>query len=184
MTDSDRRWRTTTRRSALGLMSVGAAFFATETLGFTQLSADRGVNVAVANDLNAALIIEAADDFNNLGSDGEELEDGDFTDNVFIRFENNTDSQIIVGDPEDVDDTGTISNEGGDFDVNNENVNGGALGVDDSNFNFELPSEGDFVDIEVTNETDETISLTLEINGGEIGDATISLTRDFDIDLS
>ena len=183
MTDETRNL--VTRRSALGLMGIGAVGVASETLGFTQLSADRGVNVAVADDLNAALTIEAADDSNNLGSDGEELEDGTFTDEVFIRFENNTDSEISVGDPTDsVDDTGNISS-GGDFSVSEDDTSGNSeLDVDGPDFNFKLPGEGDFVDIEVTNEAGENISLTLEINGGEIGDATISLTRDFDINSS
>ena len=181
--NEDKRKRYT-RRGAIGLMGVGAVGVASETLGFTNLTARRGVNVGVEGDLNADLIIEAADDQVNLGGDGEELGTSTFDDEVFIRFENNTtDREISVGDPTDgsADDTGTISdNNFNNFSVNDVDED---VQVDDPNFNFELSDSGDSVDIKVTNDTaDKTISLTLEIDGGEIGDTIISLTRDFDID--
>ena len=183
MTDSNERWRTTTRRSALGLMSVGAAFFATETLGFTQLSADRGVNVAVADDLNAALIIEAANDSTDLGNSGEVLEDGDFTDNVFIRFENNTgddDREITLGD-----DDGEISGDDADNITVSDKTNDD-LNVSGRNFGFTLTDNEDFVEIEVAEDdsSEDKLDLTLELNNVDIGGATVTLTRDFEIDVT
>ena len=120
MTDSDRRWRTTTRRSALGLMSVGAAFFATETLGFTQLSADRGVNVAVANDLDAVLRIAVQE-----GQDGdfdEELTDEPFSGDTNVEFVNQSET-AIDGDSDDgltVEIDATDSDDGTSLEISDE----------------------------------------------------------------
>ena len=141
MTDSDERWRTTTRRSALGLMSVGAAFFATETLGFTQLSADRGVNVAVADDLNAVLQI-AVDEGQDDEFD-EELTDEPFTGDTNVEFVNQSET-AIDGDSDDgltVEIDATDPDDGTSLDISNEE-------------NFDITGETDATEDIVTATTD------------------------------
>ena len=46
--------RRCTRRGALVLIGIGGGILAVETDAFTRLSADRGVNVSVTNDEDAA----------------------------------------------------------------------------------------------------------------------------------
>ena len=175
MTDSDRRWRTTTRRSALGLMSVGAALFATETLGFTQLSADRGVNVAVANDLDAVLRI--AVDENNDGEFNEELGGGTFDGDRFVQFKNDSSEEISS-----LELTITKTDDGGSVDINNES--GETFGFDDTldeenesiTESASLDSgEESVIEISPSGENTLEFDLTAEFNG-----TTLSLTREAD----
>jgi hypothetical protein len=58
----DRDWRQYTRRGALGLMGLGGLAVASETLGFSTVTSDRGVALTVANDDSAALQIEGKPD--------------------------------------------------------------------------------------------------------------------------
>ena len=185
MTDSDRRWRTTTRRSALGLMSVGAAFFATETLGFTQLSADRGVNVAVADDDEAGFAITVSEDdnsFNDTFADKEE-----FDDNAFIQFENQTSSSITVDDgnaqivdqnDQNVEDDITIideSNGNGSIDI---------VDQDNNTFDISLPDEDDsaVLKVELDASANPPLNLRLDIDPADVGGAKVTLQRDFIIE--
>jgi len=50
-----------TRRGAVGLMGVGGALAVTETFGFTQLTADRGVGITVSGDDASGFEITTAD---------------------------------------------------------------------------------------------------------------------------
>ena len=174
MTDSDRRWRTTTRRSALGLMSVGAAFFATETLGFTQLSADRGVNVAVADDLNAALRIgvDESDD----GNFSTELGGGTFNGDQFVQFKNDSSEEISS-----LELTITKTDDGGSVDI--DDVSGQEFGFSENTLDDDDRSitesasldSGEESVIEISPSGGNTLEfdLTAEFNG-----TTLSLTRE------
>ena len=159
MTDSDRRWRTTTRRSALGLMSVGAAFFATETLGFTQLSADRGVNVAVADDLNAVLRIGV--DEGQDGTFNAELTDEPFSGDTNVEFVNQSET-AIDGDSDDgltVEIDATDSDDGTSLDISNEE-------------NFDITDGTDATENIVTATTD------LEAENGNVNRAVLGFNPD------
>ena len=182
MTDSDRRWRTTTRRSALGLMSVGAAFVATETLGFTQLSADRGVNVAVAGDDEAVIAVTGEE-----GSDGadplSDFEGGGATDinegePFTLEITNNSDEQlegddliiIIEVTDEDVAEDITIEADSkGDFDVNS--IDSAEFSDTDDEEEFELDGKLG------------TNSVTIEFEPVDSTEADNSLTFKFDFDI-
>ena len=177
MTDSDGRWRTTTRRSALGLMSVGAAFFATETLGFTQLSADRGVNVAVADDTDAALRIGV--DENSDGDFNEEL-DGTFDGNQFVQFRNDSSEEISSLD---LTIENTNAGDTAEVDINDSNEGEEQFGFDgvtleenesETGTIENLSGGGDAI-IEISPSGDNTLEfdLTAEFNG-----TTLSLTRE------
>ena len=180
MSDEERDLRKYSRRSAIGLMGVGGGLAATETLGFTNLTADRGVNIGVADDLNSDLIIEASDD-DDFDNETGELGDTVYAENVFIRFEHNAGTDVSI-DSEDGSISGRNETESGDFTVSSSDTSSEAdLSISDPKFSFNLPEEGDFVTIEVTNDSDETIDLSLGITDAEINGTTISLTRDFDV---
>lgn len=83
--DSD--LRSYTRRGALGLMGAGGVLAATETLGFTQLTADRGVGVSVGSDDEAGVkIVDNSDDT--------KITQDSFSDPAEIKFKNNTSTDI------------------------------------------------------------------------------------------
>lgn len=63
MSDDTNR-RRYTRRGALGLMGVGGVIMASETLGFTTLTAERDTNIAVKSDAHSALKLWDSDDGN------------------------------------------------------------------------------------------------------------------------
>ena len=184
MTDSDGRWRTTTRRSALGLMSVGAAFFATETLGFTQLSADRGVNVAVADDDEAVIAVTGEEDSKDAdplsdfeGGDATNIDEGDpFT----LEITNNSDEQLEDDDliitievtDNEVDGDITIEADGNeDFNVNGEN-----------SFDFTDTDDGPG-EFELDGTLGTGHSVTIKFEPVEGTDASNSLTFEFDFDI-
>jgi hypothetical protein len=84
----DRDLRTYTRRGALGLMGAGGVFAATETFGFTELTADRGVGVSVGDDADAGVkIVDNSDDPGP-------ITDATFTGAAEIKFINDTQSDI------------------------------------------------------------------------------------------
>ena len=98
MSDEERDLRKYSRRSAIGLMGVGGGLAATETLGFTNLTADRGVDVDVENDLNADLKIAGEDDAGD--RDETELENFDgespATPDLVITFKNNAGGGVEI----------------------------------------------------------------------------------------
>ena len=181
MTDSDRRWRTTTRRSALGLMSVGAAFFATETLGFTQLSADRGVNVAVADDLNAVLGLEGDSSDGDVDEEplsdleGENIE-GDltitFTNQSDVTLESSSDDLIVT-----IEETGNSSGlavtETSGFD-SEDDIEAGEEKT--YNIDEDLSTNDDASIVLENNDTENaTIDVTVD---AEFNGTTLNLTRE------
>ena len=171
MTDETRNL--VTRRSALGLMGIGAVGVASETLGFTQLSADRGVNVAVADDTDAALRIGVNDsDDGNFDNELDSTFDGD----QFVQFRNDSSEEISS-----LELTITKTDDGGSVDI--DDVSGQEFGfsgntLDDGNrFITESASldSGEESVIEISPSGDNTLEfdLTAEFNG-----TTLSLTRE------
>ena len=131
MSDEERALRKYSRRSAIGLMGIGAVGVASETLGFTQLSADRGVNVAVADDADGVLGVRADET-----KDGDNREDIDGTfddppiDLVFINQSNQTISrgdltvEISTEDNVDVTISDADNRDNGDFDNTDVTISG------------------------------------------------------------
>ena len=133
--------------------------------------------------LYAALIIEAADDSEDLGGDGEELGTTTYDDEVFIRFENNAgDGREIVLDSDDGEISGDDSDE-----ITVSNEDNGDPTVNDPNFEFTLSNDGKSVEIKVAEDgtsKEELNDLTLELNNVDIGGTTVTLTRDFEINVT
>ena len=92
MSDGDRDLRKYSRRSAIGLMGVGGGLAATETLGFTNLTAGRGVEVAVDGDDDA--VLRVVDEGNGIPLQDQEP----FDNKVEIKFENESNTGINSND--------------------------------------------------------------------------------------
>ena len=160
----ERDLRKYSRRAAIGLMGVGGGLAATETLGFTNLTADRGVNVGVVTDdnENATLRITADDDT---------IAGETFDDSVQIDIENNSGSELTA---EDDDLVVTVDAD--------EIVDGEELDVTSDNFDDEdttISEESDSITLELITDTgeSETASFALETqdSGGEV---TVDITFD------
>lgn len=91
----DRDWRQYTRRSAMGLMGLGAGLATTETLGFTQLTAGRGVDLNIADDSNALLSIQGDGDS---GGSGNLENKSPFDEPLTITFNNQAGTDINTDD--------------------------------------------------------------------------------------
>ena len=119
MSDEERDLRKYSRRSAIGLMGVGGGLAATETLGFTNLTADRGVDLSVEDDTNATLKITVSGG----DEDGNALDNKpEYTDPLTVEFENTGSTEITLDTVEATDtngDTG-ISSDFNDEEVLNE----------------------------------------------------------------
>jgi hypothetical protein len=89
--DGDAGWRYT-RRGALGLMGAGAVGVGLETVGFTNLTAGRGVGIGVSDDTNAKLQVTVSGG----SEDGNALSNStDYTDPLDVEFKN-TDSSLSI----------------------------------------------------------------------------------------
>ena len=170
----DRDWREYTRRGALGLMGVGGLAVATETMGITQLTADRGVGVSVEDDANAGVKIVNDND----GSTP--IENTTFDGSALIRFENDTSRSIdniicsLTGDTSNVNFTGSK-----DFGTSGELVQAEV-------------SSSNFVVLEVNNMTTDatdggsTESPNLEVDilfgADTVADTSLNLSRTITID--
>lgn len=95
MSDGDSHLRKYSRRSAIGLMAIGGGLTATETLGFTRLTADRAISISVANDRNASLRITVEE--GQSGGYEDTLTDEPFSGNSNVKFENAGNSDITSG---------------------------------------------------------------------------------------
>ena len=163
------------RRSALGLMGIGAVGVASETLGFTNVTAGRGVNIGVEDDPDATFKIEDDD------SPGTAINDADFSDRADILFENTSSNGVTIDFDGEVtgDDAGdiTLSDEG------NINIT--------NNTSFEVENDltdGDTAVLGIDNDTtgggeeEETLeNLTVSIDA-DINGTSISVERDISID--
>jgi hypothetical protein len=95
MSDGDSDLRKYSRRSAIGLMGIGGGLAATETLGFTRLTADRALSISIANDKNASLRITVEE--GQSGGYDDTLTDEPFSGNSNVKFENAGNSDITSG---------------------------------------------------------------------------------------
>ena len=168
------------RRSALGLMGIGAVGVASETLGFTQLSADRGVNVAVANDLNAVLGLEGNSSDDTVDGDPlSNLEEENIEDDLTITFTNQSDvtlestSDLIVTIDETGGDSELTVTETLSFD-SDEDITAG--GEETYNIDEDLNTNDDASIVLENNDTeDATIDVTVD---AEFNGTTLNLTRE------
>ena len=153
----DRDLQKYTRRSALGLMTVGGGLVASETWGFTNLTAGRGVKLNVDNDLNAVLGIVA---------DGKQIADNQFTSPVTIDFMNRSNETIAI----DVEVT----------EQNGEQITVEGFG---STKKFSNRSESFTTDIysskslEITVEEAATTDISLTVTSAEFGGVSVELQR-------
>ena len=171
MSDEERDLRKYSRRSAIGLMGVGGGLAATETLGFTNLTADRGVDVDVVGDDEAVLRIVGNGGVNTDGESNtdEPLEDPEsFDEELQIEFENQSDTDI-EGEDGDGDLEVTIDNQEdseGVIEVTGFGETDTQISVDESdNFQTGLPAS-------------ETENLTIAMEADDGSDAIINVTVD------
>jgi len=158
--DSD--LRSYTRRGALGLMGAGGVLAATETLGFSNLTRDRNLNIAVTNDLNSLLKVYVEDE----AIDGQTLN----KESVTVYFENQSDIDLksIV-----IDITSSV-----------DSVEYDPSFPDDSNpFNTDL-SRGSEKSIQISTTNSGIVDITLDISSDTLPELSIELSRDFHIDNS
>jgi hypothetical protein len=76
-------------------MGIGGGLAATETLGFTRLTADRALSISIANDKNASLRITVEE--GQSGGYDDTLTDEPFSGNSNVKFENAGNSDITSG---------------------------------------------------------------------------------------
>ena len=162
-------WRRYSRRGALGLMGVGGIAVVSETMGFTDVSRGRGVNIGVDEDDEAILQIVA-----DPGGKDTVLTDSDaqpFGPSLDIEITNNAAEMIDISS---VESDADVSN---DFDSDSE----GSLNQDESTtvtFENETENEQDS-DIEI----EADVGTNLKIERSDIDFRAIdSLTLDSDPD--
>ncbi len=163
--DSD--LRSYTRRGALGLMGAGGVLAATETLGFSNFTRDRNLNIAVTNDINSLLKVYVENNSTNEAIDGQRLTQESAT----VSFKNQSDVELK-------DIKIAISNSGG------APVEYNSSFTDNSNpFQTDL-SPGSTRSIEILTMSSGTADITLDISTDTLPDLSIELSRDFHIDNS
>ena len=167
MSDEERDLRKYSRRSAIGLMGVGGGLAATETLGFTNLTADRGVNVGVVTDDDENATLRITDDTDD--TDGDPIAGKTFDDSVQIDIKNNSGSELTAEDDDLVVtvDADTIDDEeldvtSGDFDDD------GTISNGSGSITLELKTD---------TEDRETVSFTLATQDSG-GDVTVDIRFD------
>ena len=168
----ERDLRKYSRRAAIGLMGVGGGLAATETLGFTNLTAGRGVNVDVVGDDEAVLRIVGTGGVNTDGGSNtdEPLEDpGSFDEELRIDFENQSDTEI-EGDDGNGDLEVTIDNQEDSEGV----IEVTGFGETDTQIN--VAERDTFQTGLPTSETEDLTIAMQETDGSE--DATITVTVD------
>ena len=168
MSDEERDLRKYSRRSAIGLMGVGGGLAATETLGFTNVTAGRDAFIGIDDDDNA--ILESTGSSTSDGDvDGDPLsglESTTIDDDLTIEFTNRS--------------TVTLDSGSDNLTVTISETNGEELDVT-STTNFDSKSdisgnEEETYDISDNLDTDDSASITLENNDG--GTATIDVDVD------
>jgi len=165
----DRDLRTYTRRGALALMGVGGLVGASETLGFSNATSSRGLNLGVSSDDNAVLTITATPDDGTGTEDTLDAfsDDSPATPPVEVSFTNETDAPT--------------ERAGLDVEVTGGTIDQSPDGSD--TFTTELSANGENDDTEtiiVDNDTGGTESATIDINNAVFTNGTsISLSRSF-----
>lgn len=157
--DDDQDLLTYSRRSALGIMAVGAGLVASDTLGFTNLTVRRGVKLNVDNDLNAVLEITA---------NGERITDNTFDSPVNIDFTNNSNEAIDIN----VDVT---ENNGVDISVDGFDDNT-SFNSSTESFNAKI-NNGSTESLEITVEESNSTDLSIEVASAKFGGVSVDLTR-------
>ena len=165
MSDEERDLRKYSRRSAIGLMGVGGGLAATETLGFTNLTAGRDAFIGIDGDGDAILESTGSSDGGVTDEPLSELEGVTVDDDLTIEFTNRSTVTLEAGSD---DLTVTIDETG------NDDLAVSTAGFDsDSDIN----AEGDETyKIDEDLNTNDDASITLENNDG--GTATIDVTVD------
>jgi len=140
MSDGD-GWRQYSRRGALGLMGVGGGLVVTETLGFTDVTRGRGVNVGVSEDTDALLGIEVVESGDN---DGPLDDDTNYGTPLTLEFEDRSNEEITITSIDLPD----------------------GLDSEDSDGNIDL-SDTETTDIELDDEAEVTGDITIEADIGD-----------------
>ena len=167
MSDEERDLRKYSRRSAIGLMGVGGGLAATETLGFTNLTAGRGVNVGVVTDDDDNAILRITDE-----NDDEQIAEKTFGDSVQIDIENNSGSELSA-DSDDlvvtVDATDVTGEESLDVGVDSDDFTGGGTITEDT--------DTIVLELDTNIPGSETASFTMETQDSS-GEVTVDITFD------
>ena len=190
----ERDLRKYSRRAAIGLMGVGGGLAATETLGFTNVTADRGTTLRFADDDEAAfrIIANDANDEDEPIQEGGDTDKKTFDENLELKFENQLGADIKEGDLEiriqNTDDDTAVTEEdntgfnksSGDFPLE---------GSDDNSATFESSksiSSGESLSIEIgTQDNNKIEDVELEVVRVETKNQEAILTnliRVFDLD--
>ena len=160
--NEDKRKRYT-RRGAIGLMGVGAVGVVSETLGFTNLTAGRGVDIDVVTDDNENAILRIIDN-----DDGQPIAGKTFGDSVQIDIENNSGSELSAGDLVVTVDATDVTGE--DLEVSSDDFTDGGT-ITKVSDPIELKLEAGISD-------SNTASFTLETTEDSGGDVTVNITFD------
>jgi len=162
--DSD--LRSYTRRGALGLMGAGGVLAATETLGFSNFTRDRNLNIAVTNDLNSLLKVSVENESTSI--DGQTLDQESAT----VYFENQSDIELNTIEID-------ISNSGGGSVKYDPSFSG-----DSNPFTIDSLPSGHRENITISTQSSGIADITLDISTDTLPDLSIELSRDFHIDNS
>ncbi|TKX40013.1 hypothetical protein [Halorubrum sp. CGM4_25_10-8A] len=161
--DSD--LRSYTRRGALGLMGAGGVLAATETLGFSNFTRDRNLNIAVTNDLNSLLKVYVE----NEAIDGQTLN----KESVTVYFENQSDIELT------------------DIEIDISNSGGGSVeyypsfsDATDPLFTISSLSPNATENITISTQSSGTADITLDVSSDTLPELSIELSRGFHIDNS
>jgi len=163
--DSD--LRSYTRRGALGLMGAGGVLAATETLGFSNLTRDRNLNIAVTNDLNSLLKVYVENE--NTIIDRQRIDQKSVT----VYFENQSDIDLKSINV-------IITHSGVKVDYT---LSDGFSGENNS-FILDSLSSGHTENITISTQSSGTADITLDISSDTLPELSIELERDFTINNS
>ncbi|MDB9234428.1 hypothetical protein [Halorubrum ezzemoulense] len=187
----DRDWRQYTRRGALGLMGLGGLAVASETLGFSTVTSDRGVSLTVASDDSAALQIEGTDEsgttdiLENFGPENAAVPalDIDFTNdsgsdasklNVTVSVASDSNSGVEI-DEMDFGDTSDVSVSPGDSYDGETNLNSGntaTLSIDNPILDTDDTDNGQ-AEIDLSVSANFVNGISLSLNRGTIIDTPV-----------
>ena len=173
MMGDDEQWQTT-RRGAIGAMAVGSAFLTFETLGVTNMTGGRGLQIGLSDDDEAVLAVEGEgpdEESSSLSAfEGEiiELDDSEHF-RVTVRDETADDEPIELEGSE-------ISATGDDITIEVEDENS------DSDDTKTIGNDSESIDIgEITFENDEAqLKFTIEPDAEQDG----SLTLEFEFEAA
>ena len=185
MTDETRNL--VTRRSALGLMGIGAVGVASETLGFTNVTAGRDALIGIDGDGDA--LLELRGDSSDDGVDTDPLSDLEgetVDDDLTIQFTNNSnttledasdDITVTIDGTDDTQDVNLSVDTSGDFDNDGANITGSG---DSKTFNLATDVEtSNTVSIELDEDADDEGFLTFKIEvTTDFGGTVLDLTRE------